>query len=557
MKKFLCAVVFLALATGCGLCERASEKPASSRSAAELASLIPADASVAVFAGDWRDVRDVVAVLRTRLGKDLPIDAGIAEIKRKYGVDLMSLDQLGQRGVETSRGLAVTQVDKVRVFLLPVDAPKLFEQYVTVLAKERWDAAETSVSRTVGDKSITLFVRAGTDTQKSIGKDDVVMALGFRDRTAILIPGAGLGAVRGDPEVVLGKLLTLKEGESLKASAGFDDLRGRLGGEFPFFVHYDLASDIEERAEALEAFMHSKARAAALRQRARDAGPVGFGVRLDDDGVKIHAEILVRGELKKTVSLASTALGPIGALRGGLSDEAVLVARLSGDPMSAPQELMGMMGEDAEDSYDELLGGVERMFGLKVRDEVLPSLDGNLALAVYDASIALLINPNFESLMRTTRSVVVVGVQDRAKLLGALDKAAEESGGLLIRGTDGDVVTYALDGSGGGLAVGLTAAAVGSRKMSMDALTRAARLGHKGAKEAGATEKLWLGEGKSGLTIAVPRVLEMLGPMAKQGSGKILLQFSTLTLVFQSSEAGAAFDLELPFVAAKPKTDGP
>jgi hypothetical protein len=556
-KNLAMALLVALLATGCGLCERAVEKPEASKSAAELASLIPADSTLTIFVGNWRDLRDAVSVLQLRLGKDLPVEAGIAEFKRKYGVDLQNPDQLKERGVEISRGLAVAHVDKSRVFLIPVDTPKLFETYLGTLAKERWDAAPQPVVKEVGGKKLKLYVRAQADTQQGVQTADIVMAVGIRDRTAILIPGKALGEDRGDPEVALGKLMALQEAGSLKTAPGFDDLRSRVGAEHPIFIHYDLATDIDERAEELEGFAHSRARAADMRKRAKDAGPVGFGVKIDDNGLSVHADILARGELKAQLASSSKAKAVLGDLHKAVVGEPVILTRLSGDPVAAPDQLLGLVGDDAKDGYDEALEQMGRTFGVKVREDVLPNLEGNLVLAIYEANIALVINPTLDGLMRTSRSVVIAGVADRAALLKALDAAVQQSGGLLTRTEDQDVVVYTVAESGGGLVIGPRAAVFGSRKMAIADLKKAARLGGPGVVSADAAAgRLWTGQTVSGLRVEVPGLVEMLGPMAQQGGGKVLNQFASLTLVFQATELGAALELEIPFVPRKDQGQG-
>lgn len=546
-------VAMLALvATGCGLCERAVDKPASSKSAAGLASLVPADSSLTIFVGNWRDLRDAVSVLRTRLGKELPVEAGIAEFKRKYGVDLSNPDQLKERGVEVSRGLAVAQVDKARVFLIPVDAPKLFETYLTTLAKERWDAAPEPVVKEVGGKELKLFVRAQANTQQGVQASDVVLAYGVRDRTAILIPGEALGADRGDPEVVLGKLLALQEAGSLKTAKGFDELRSRVGAEHPFFVHYDIAGDLNERAEELEGFTHSRDRAAKLRKRAAEAGPMGFGVRITQSGLSVHADLLARGELKKELTATSQAKVELGDLHKAVIAEPVLVTRLSGDPGKAPDELLALIGDDAKDGYDEAIEQLGRTFGVKVRETVLPALEGNLVLAIYDANIAIMLNPSFDGLMRTSRSTVIAGVSDRAALVKALDDAVGQSGGLLSRTEEQGVVLYTVAEADGGLAVGPRAAVFGSRKMTKGELLKAASLGGTGLKASeGPAGRLLSGKSVSGLTVDVPGLIKVLGPMARQGGGKVLTQFASVALAFEATELGASFDLEIPFAEKK------
>ncbi len=551
-KNLALALMVMLVATGCGLCERAVDKPEAAKSAAGLASLVPADATVTVFVGNWKDLRDAVSVLRLRLGNDLPVEAGIAEFKRKYGVDLSNPEQLRERGVEISRGLAVTQVDKTRVILIPVDTPKLFETYLGTLAKERWDAAPQPVVKEVGDKQLKLFVRAQANTQQGVQTDDIVLAFAIRDRTALLIPGKALGAERGDPEVVLGKLLALEESGSLKANAGFDSLRSRVGAEHPIFVHYDIGQDVKERADELAGFAHSRDRAEKMALRAKEAGPAGFGIKIDEKGLSVHADILVRGALKKQIEASSQAKAVLGELHKAVTGTPVILTRLSGDPVNAPDELLGLVGDDAKDGYDEAIEQLGRTFGVKVRQDVLPALEGNLVLAVYEANIALVINPTFDGLMRTSRSVVVAGVSDRAALLKALDAAVQDSGGLISRKEDQDVVLYTVAETGGGLAVGPRAAVFGSRKMSVEELVKAARLGGEGVTATDkASAQLWQGKSVSGLRVETAGLIEMLGPMAQQGGGKVLNQFASLTLVFEATEVGAAFELEVPFVPRK------
>ena len=551
-RRLAFAVLMVALATGCGLCERAVDKPESSTSAAGLASLVPADSSLTVFVGDWKDLRDAVGVLQLRLGKDLPVEAGLAEYKRKYGVDLTNPAQLDERGVETSRGLAVAQVDKARVFLIPVDTPKLFETYLSTLAQERWEAAPAPVVKQVNGHELKLYVRAQANTQQGVQADDIVLAFGVRDRTAILIPGKALGADRGDPEVVLGKLMALQEAGSLKASEGFDALRARVGAEHPIFVHYDLAAAIDERAEELSAFSHSRQRAEKMRERAREAGPVGFGIKVSDAGLSVHADILARGALKKQIESSSQAKAVLGDLHKAVIGDAVIVTRLSGDPVNAPDELLGLVGDDAKDGFDEAIAQLGRTFGVKVREQVLPTLEGNLLLAVYEANIALVLNPTFDGLMRTSRSTVIAGVADRPTLVKVLDAAVQESGGLIARTEEQDVVVYSVVESGGGLAVGPRAAVFGSQKMTMAELVKAARLGGVGVQSQDAVSaRLWSGKAVSGLSVAVPGLMEMLGPMAQQGGGKVLAQFASLTLVFEATDVGASFELEIPFTPKK------
>lgn len=553
LRHLFLALFLLLVATGCGLCERVDHRAVASASTTQqLVEAVPARANSVIVVPDWKNLRDLLQVFNQRFGQKIPVEAGLAELKRKYGVDLLDTAAVQQLGVRPSGGLALARVDRSRVLVLALEAPKTFEASLSQIARERWGAAEQPITKQVGQDSLTFWIKKD---QQEVNEGSLLMGYAIKDKRAFLFPGRELMANYGDAEVVLGEMLRVSPESSLASKLSVDEVRKQLSPMDSVLVLVDSASEVRDRAKALGEFSYGKEDAARLNQVADDLGIFALGVKASPEAIELRGFQVMKGELLQSVTRASKARADFAPLAQTLSRRAVLAARLSLEPKEALALALSLMESSDRTELKEQLEGFSQRVEMDLEKELLPTLDGNVLISVYDISPLMLQTGNMLDLIEGTEAAVALGVKDRAALAGHLDKLA---GGVLVTREDkeGGVTLYSL-GSSLRLALGKAHLVVGGSKLKPEELLAMARLEGKphaqistmGLDKAHGALAPLKGE-QGGWVILDPEQLQQsLGALAG-GATPILEPFEAVSLLAQVTQEGGQLDLKLTFKKA-------
>ena len=439
------AVGLCLLATGCGLCERVEGNKDAATSAASFAVTIPADADLAIFAGDLKAVRDGLGAAERGLGAQFPVKAGMAELERAVGVDVTDLEALRSKGVQPERGLAVARIEEQTSVLLAVEDEGLFTKHLTQTAQQRWSGAAQPIARTVANKPVQMLLTQAASQQQPpmLTADNVIFAWSVVDGVAILVPGQQLAGNTKDPEIVLGKLLATTEATSLAKQADYTKLTETIGSAYPVYGVYNFAGSLERQAKRTT----DAREAEALRKTAGRFGRVGVGLQVNDERAQLRALALAQPETLKQISETLKATGDF-KLKGALTADSPLVVKLAFDPNRILDEFLKTMEPNERASVEEVLAGIKETRGVDVKGVVLPALDGNVAIVVRDISqkglSQLVMRGVSAQLLQEMDGVFAFGVRDRAAITKALDQAKDASLGLMSRTEEGGVLTYAI-----------------------------------------------------------------------------------------------------------------
>ncbi len=562
--RLLLGLLLLLVTTNCGLCDRVEDKQESSSSASSLASLIPGDVGTAVFVGDWKDLRDGLHVLNKRFGTQLPIEAGLAEFKRNFGLDLQQIESLETLGIRTSAGLAVVQVERSRVVYIPLDAPNLFEKFARTLATERLGASPEVITKEIEGNKLHFWIKpAAQDAQKppTVTEENLVLAYTIKGKKAIVFPGKNLMTNRGDAEVVLGKILRLKPEKSLRNNADFTKLRDSVGKEYPFFVLVDLPGQVRDSAEEVGQYSYGKKDAARLQKIADQLGHTGLGIKIDTREIHVHAQLLTQGELHQKLDRATKAVAAPKYLTRSLENAPIAMLKLAVDPDSIFETSMGFVGDLDRAEIDEQLQTWEKRLGVKLKEELLPAVDGNMMLAIYDLNPLALGRLSLDSVLNQTRSALVMGLRVRKKLLASLDNMVEKSGGLASKTDKNGLLIFRLGepGSGPSLVLGEKVVLLASRKLEEEASLQLAQLKGDAQQNKSLQDKrvsqIFSQQNGSVLTLDPGLLLDKLGPLG-QSARPVLSGFDLWSLTAQYEKSGPVMDLRMTFPPAEKNPPG-
>lgn len=540
--------------TNCALCERVEPTATKTESSATLAELIPANAQTAVFVGDWKALRDGVAVVDRQLGQDLPVGALLSEVNRKFGLDLQDMQKLQQAGVRTQGGVAFAKLGEDGVLLVPVEAPKLFEPFVATVAQNQWGAAATPTKKPLDQTTITIFY--GKDAQGQPDPKQPILAYAIHNGTAILFPGPTMSENKGDAEATLSGLIRLKPEASLGKTEDFAQAKATLGADYPILGLVDLPTQVRAKATELKEYTYSKKDGEALDQMANELGRLSFGVKFDEQQAKARVLVPMKGGLSQRYQTALKARAPFEPLLKVVDGAPALALHLAVEPEKALDELMILMSSEAR---QEMLDGMDRVgqhAKLDVRKDLVPLLDGHVLILVPQLTPEMLGTPDLISFIKDGEGSATFGLKDRAALLAKLDGVAQSAGDLIKREDRNGTIVYSLGGDDAfaRFALGPNNLTISGRKLAVDALVK--RASAQGTGPQGTLQQAgsaWLqGQDRSGLMLDPQAILQGLGPLgAKAG---FLKGFSAWSLALAPTDKGVSFDLVLGFQPkAKPQ----
>lgn len=539
------------VATGCALCERDTRKQ-SGGATDELAALVPADVDMALFTMDWRDLRGVFQSMERQLEGKAPMAQVFAEGERRFGVDLRDVPGLKEKGVRVSGGLAVTAQSGGVTLLVPLEAQKVFEKFVTSLCVERFQAAEQPIDLNIGGTTVHMMVKASAGVQDPAGVkiDNLVLAWAVKDGLAIVYPGQEMINNARDPQEAMRAVLEVGADKTLGASKDYQALREPLSSTYKVFGVLNVAREVNRRADELAEYIHSREEAERYRKMAGELGLAGLGVSFDDQQARVHLQMTARGDLKTRAASAAKALADGAPLAGALDGEPVFAARFAIEPSLGLKELRQLLGGEAS-AMDEVLSDIKKNFSVDVEKDLLPSLDGNLLLTTYDLPLVMLSRPSLSALLTRSETTVAMGVKDRGAMLTALDKVVASAGGFVKREDQGQIAVFIFADKEpmARLAVGPAIAVMASQKIPQDRLLKMASgqgAGPQGALSAAAAKPLLAGQADSGLVLDVAQIKAILS--AVQPSAKTLDGLGPIILHATNTELGPVFDLTLAFV---------
>ncbi|MEL6180421.1 MAG: hypothetical protein AAFS10_15790, partial [Myxococcota bacterium] len=320
------------LATGCGLCERVEEDRDAAKSAASFATLIPADADLAVFAGDLKAVRDGLASADRSLGAQFPIKAALAEVERAIGVDPTNAEAMRSKGVQSERGLAVVRTDEQATLLMAVENQELFSKHLNNTAQQRWGGAAKPIDKKIGDHQIQLLVKkSAIDPQQQkppmLTASNVIFAWTFVGKVAVVTPGKELVGNTKDPEIILGQVLATTEATSLSKQPDYVTLTKTIGSAYPIYAIYNFPGALERQAKRTPGEEEAK----ALRETAGRFARLGLGLKVTDERAQLRALMLMQPDTLKQFTQTTQAMGDF-KLHGALSDKNPLLLKVAVNP---------------------------------------------------------------------------------------------------------------------------------------------------------------------------------------------------------------------------------
>jgi hypothetical protein len=407
------AVLLVTLAA-CGRCGR--ERPAPPERH------LPADSAAVVLPRLDDAARSAAALLAT--AERFPALAGVAgrhaAAAAQLGFDPLDAKALLGAGLDPTGGAALARTPAGLLAVLPVDDAARFEETVARIARDRLGAGPGARVALPGAE-VTIYRASGSPS---------ALALAFAGRLAFLAPGP-------DGPALAARAAGLAEADALGASAPWKAARAAL----------------PRRAEAIW-FAPPGAPSLAALPPLRDGAALALSANADS--VDAVAAILL-----PPVRLAAwreVAAGASGA--GGADDlsrlpaDAVVAARLAGDPAPVARRLLGLLPEGE-------------------RARLAPLADGLLPLLAPGAALSFSLAPTFdftafsrgraapEDPFRFVHAALVLRArspQDARRALDAIATAAPALG--LASRTEPDTLTLSR-----GAAV-LRLAAVGDRVLA-------------------------------------------------------------------------------------------
>jgi hypothetical protein len=225
-----------------------------------------------------------------------------------------------------------------------------------------------------------------------------------------------------------------------------------------------------------------------------------------------------------------------------------LTLKLSVDPTKGYAELRKILGTNV-DTLDEIFGLLKRQFNVDVSTQLIPTLDGNIAWAVYETPPSLLRKPELTALMRSGRTTFSLGLRDRSAFLKIFDGVVDGAGGFVKKTDEGGVPVYTFEDIKpvARLAVGEKVAVLAGAKISsLEAVSLAAG---KGKPASGALVKedvkaLLSSTSMTGLLLDPNQLTKIVG---ETRAASPFEGIDMLLLTLQPNEHGGVADLKLAF----------
>jgi len=442
------------MSASCGLCERVDTTKSAARSASDFAVLVPADVDLAFFASNFKDLRDASNILDKKVTQAISVKAGVAEINQRYGLDLTNVKAVADKGVAVDRGLGVVTIDEQLVFIVPIEGGPGFTRFLTALGKERHGADERGVTvDLVGPNQqkvqMNAVVTKGADAQAApqLTDDNAVFAWIVRDGTAIVYPGAAASPNTRPAKEILSKFAFVAEADSLGKHKDFDKLKTSLGKEFSIFGVYNASKALNKAVEEMANQPFAKDQMETYKTLAKELGLVGLGVKVEDGSARARLHILTTPETAARIQAAARSKGDLAEFARVIDKNPALTLKLSLDFDKGLKELRTIMQSENRDELDRSMRLVKSVVGVDLKDGVLPALDGNVMVNIYEANpiaLAALSQGNYLDFIQGSRATVTFGIQDRAKLLASLDSAQKSFPAMIARSEEGgNIVVYA------------------------------------------------------------------------------------------------------------------
>mgnify|MGYP001943182310 CR=1 FL=1 len=533
LMALLLSISFLAASCACGGCGEAAAQ-------AELAQMFPAKADVSIIVTRWKDLQKGLEIGEEKFGENFPVNEAFKDFEKESGMDLGDPDSLKEHGLDPTGSLGGLYIDENVVLMLPVKDADTLNDFLKKDA-EKSDTIDDKVhEEKVGDSTMYILVDEGAKKPKKsniqaawLVKNDMVMIF-FGDEEVN----------KGDGRAVLKDLAKLKSSKSLAKSDHYKDIKKKLGDDNLIYAYFNTKNLLRMAAEA------EPSDAASFNMAADRLSWAGMGMKINDKGLDVRLYSTGDEEIFTAMAKAMTAKSDFEGVAASIDGKPAFVVKLALDVEKLLQEI-GKADPNMKGAIEGFFKDANRNLGVDVRKDLLPTLDGNIALVTYDGDARAIMSADIPGLLEEGKATIALGVKDQKKLVKVAGDALKKMGAKPKE--DGNVTVFQV-GPGKNpfmLVIGQSAAVLSTKAAGEDKLKKMAQgkgSGLKGVYTKGVAKKLLSGKDGSGVAVDVTKILKMLGDAAdKSPEAQTLKGMKSWSFNSYPDDEGGVIDIEVDF----------